>query len=238
MAKGLVSKSVVSPDDITLTTRHESTLDPYRALGCRLTLDNEAAVRDADIVVIAVKPWAVIPLVEQLKDALSSRIVVCLAAGMTSSGLSDMLPRLVYAIPNTAMEVGESMTFITPATDDGPTLDTVKSIFDQLGQAMVVPVGSLQAGTSLASCGIAFAMRYARAASEGGVELGFKAADALMIVEQTVIGAMRLLQAHGSHPEAEIDKVTTPGGMTIKGLNAMEREGFTNAVIEGLKAAK
>jgi pyrroline-5-carboxylate reductase len=79
-------------------------------------------------------------------------------------------------------------------------------------------------------------MRYVRAAAEGGVELGFKAKDATKIVLQTMEGAVKLLQATGEHPEAAIDKVTTPGGVTIKGLNAMEHYGFSNAVIEGLKA--
>lgn len=238
MAKGLISKKVALPEDIILTARHETTLEPFRVMGCCTTLDNASAASAADIIVIAVKPWDVMPLVEQLKDSISRKTVVCMAAGMAGSSLSDILPKLIYAIPNTAMEVGESMTFITPATEDKEAVMTVRSLFDRLGMTMLVPADKLQSGTSLASCGIAYAMRYARAATEGGVELGFKAADALRIVEQTVIGAMKLLQAHGSHPEAEIDKVTTPGGMTIKGLNAMEREGFTNAVIEGLKAAK
>ena len=94
----------------------------------------------------------------------------------------------------------------------------------------------INAGMALSSCGIAYVMRYIRAATEGGVELGFKAADALGIVLQTVRGAVELLQAGGGHPEAEIDKVTTPGGVTIRGLNAMEHAGFTSAVIRGLKA--
>jgi len=90
---------------------------------------------------------------------------------------------------------------------------------------------------ALASCGIAYVMRYIRAASEGGVELGMYASDAKKIVMQTMLGAVKLLESTGNHPEAEIDKVTTPGGITIRGLNAMEANGFTTAVIEGLKAS-
>ena len=79
-------------------------------------------------------------------------------------------------------------------------------------------------------------MRYVRAAVEGGVEMGFYPKDALNIVLQTVKGAVELLQSTGENPETAIDKVTTPGGVTIKGLNAMEHAGFTSAVIKGLKA--
>ena len=112
----------------------------------------------------------------------------------------------------------------------------VQAVFDGLGQTCLTDEQHLAAGTMLASCGIAYAMRYFRAAAEGGVELGFKADAAKDIVLQTVKGAVELLQANGNHPEAEIDKVTTPGGLTIRGLNEMEHAGFTSAVIRGLKA--
>ena len=113
---------------------------------------------------------------------------------------------------------------------------TISNIFDELGGCLITEERLLGAGTTLASCGIAYAMRYVRAAAEGGVELGFKAKDATKIVLQTMEGAVKLLKATGEHPESAIDKVTTPGGVTIKGLNAMEHYGFSNAVIEGLKA--
>jgi pyrroline-5-carboxylate reductase len=105
-----------------------------------------------------------------------------------------------------------------------------------MGSTLITEERLLAAGTTLASCGIAYAMRYVRAASEGGVEIGFKADDAKAIVLQTVKGAVELLQTNGNHPEAEIDKVTTPGGVTIKGLNEMEHAGFSSAVIRGIKA--
>ena len=93
------------------------------------------------------------------------------------------------------------------------------------------------AATALCSCGIAYAMRYVRAATEGGVELGIYPHKAKEYVLATLRGAVELLEATGNNPEVEIDKVTTPGGITIKGLNAMEAHGFTTAVIEGLKAS-
>ncbi len=90
---------------------------------------------------------------------------------------------------------------------------------------------------SLSSCGIAYAFRYIRAAMEGGVEMGIYPHVAKEVVLQTLRGAIDLIEANNSHPEVEIDKVTTPGGITIKGLNEMEAQGFTNAVIKGLKAS-
>ena len=123
-----------------------------------------------------------------------------------------------------------------PVTAGRHDIETMEQLFGQVGQCILTEERLLAAGTTLASCGIAYAMRYVRASVEGGVEIGFRADDALQIVLQTVKGAVSLLQATGHHPETEIDKVTTPGGVTIKGLNEMERAGFTSAVIRGLKA--
>jgi pyrroline-5-carboxylate reductase len=129
------------------------------------------------------------------------------------------------------------MTFIVPMAEAQPQqTDHVKELFDSMGKSILTDEQHLAAGTTLASCGIAYAMRYVRAASEGGVELGFKADEAKQIVMQTMKGAVELLQATGLHPEAAIDLVTTPGGVTIKGLNEMEHNGFTSSVIKGLKA--
>lgn len=86
----------------------------------------------------------------------------------------------------------------------------------------------------LASCGIAYALRYVRAATQGGIELGMREDVARKAIAQTLIGAAELLLQNNTHPEIEIDRVTTPGGITIKGLNAMEAAGFSNSVIAGL----
>ena len=145
--------------------------------------------------------------------------------------------RIFIIMPNTAISIGASMTFIVPVVSDAKSAEQVRTVFAAMGDAMVITEKQLPAATALASCGIAYAMRYVRAASEGGVELGFKADLAETIVLQTMRGAVDLLKASGNHPEAEIDKVTTPGGLTIKGLNAMEEAGFTNSVIRGLKAS-
>jgi pyrroline-5-carboxylate reductase len=143
---------------------------------------------------------------------------------------------LFLVIPNIAIAQLQSMSFIVPASATPQQTEQVKAIFDSMGESIITDEKHLAAGTTLASCGIAYAMRYVRAASEGGVELGFKADEAKRIVMQTMKGAVELLSASGLHPEAAIDLVTTPGGVTIKGLNEMEHAGFTSAVIRGLKA--
>lgn len=245
MAEGLLKSHVISPSDITIANPTAEKLEPFAQQGASVTTDNEAAAEDADIIVIAVKPWIVEKVVNELKDTFDYRhqSIVVVAAGITSQQLCEWfdkgdgkLPALFLAIPNIAIVELQSMTFLVPVKADQKETDTLNSLFNELGQCLVTEERLLGAGTTLASCGIAYAMRYVRAAVEGGVELGFKANEAEKIVLQTVKGAVDLLQATGEHPEAAIDKVTTPGGVTIRGLNEMEHAGFSSAVIRGLKA--
>jgi pyrroline-5-carboxylate reductase len=166
---------------------------------------------------------------------------VSVAAGVTLHQLSEMSGQGVpvfRAIPNTAVEALCGVTVMAHHGASAEQVSQVQDLFSVLGYALIVEEKLIPAATSLTSCGIAFAMRYIRAAMEGGVELGFRPDEAARLVEHTVKGAATLLLESGMHPEAAIDKVTTAGGITIKGLNAMERAGFTNAVIEGLKASR
>jgi pyrroline-5-carboxylate reductase len=191
-----------------------------------------------------VKPWLVESVLTELKSAMNydHQLLVVVAAGVKSRDIltwsekSGRYPALMLCIPNIAIAQLASMTFLVNITANNEQVADLKALFDQLGECLLTTEPHLGAATTLASCGIAYAMRYIRASSEGGVELGFKAQEAQQIVMQTVKGAVELLQASGMHPEAAIDLVTTPGGVTIKGLNEMEHAGFTSAVIRGLKA--
>lgn len=243
-AEGLLKSESINAADVTVANPHTDKLEKFASLGASITTDNKVAAIDADIVAIVVKPWLVEKVIEEIKPILDykKQIIINMAAAISSAQLFEWAakgeekPAIFQIIPNIAIAVKASMTFIVPCNASDEQTNMVKGIFDNVGQTYLTDEQHLGAGTTLASCGIAYAMRYFRAASEGGVELGFKADIAKDIVLQTVKGAVELLQANGNHPEAEIDKVTTPGGLTIKGLNEMEHAGFTSAVIRGLKA--
>ncbi|MBO4263544.1 MAG: NAD(P)-binding domain-containing protein [Bacteroidales bacterium] len=241
VARGLAAGLEGGAADIILTATREETLAPFRAEGFRTMTDNRAAAARADLLLLAVKPHIIPLVVREVASVLREDAVVgCLAPGVRPEDLQaffgDKQPALLYVIPNTAAEIRQSVTFLSPVNVTEDQLAGVEALFACVGEVLVVPPHLLSAGTSVASCGIAYAMRYIRAAVEGAVELGLYPADALKAVCGTVQGAAGLLLARGTHPEAEIDKVTTPGGLTIRGLNAMEEAGFTNAVIRGLKA--
>jgi pyrroline-5-carboxylate reductase len=204
------------------------------------------AAQGADVVCVVVKPWLVEQVLKGIREVMDydKQILVVVAAGVKSESIKEWMAKdggklipTFLVIPNIAIAQLASMTFIAPAMAvEQQHTDVVKDLFDAMGKSIITDEQHLGAGTTLASCGIAYAMRYIRAASEGGVELGFKADEAKQIVMQTMKGAVELLEATGLHPEAAIDLVTTPGGVTIKGLNEMEHAGFTSSVIRGLKA--
>jgi len=245
LAAGLMKGESVRTADLTVADPNKDVLDHFVKEGVSVTSDNKAAVQDADIVAVVVKPWLVEKVLTEIKGEMDydRQILIVIAAGIPSVRLLEWAgkgdgqsPSLFMVIPNIAIQEKASMTFIVPVGASAQDTQTVKALFNGLGESIVTEERLLGAGTTLASCGIAYAMRYIRAAVEGGVELGFKAGDAQQIVQQTVKGAVELLQSTGLHPEQAIDLVTTPGGVTIKGLNEMEHAGFTSAVIRGLKA--
>jgi pyrroline-5-carboxylate reductase len=249
IAVGLAKGDMFAAPDITCTDVSENALDNVRKSNYDFVLstDNIKAIEDAGIIILAVKPWKVESVVNEIKTAINykKQIVVSVAAGITFNDLvsffakedDKLSPTIFRVIPNTAIAVRSSMTFVSAYNASDEQSNLILRIFKELGNAMLVEERLMAAGTSLASSGIAFALRYIRAAIEGGVELGFYPEEAQSIVTHTVKGAIDLLIENKSNPETEIDKVTTPGGITIKGLNEMEVSGFTAAVIRGLKAS-
>ena len=240
--EGLVRGKTFNNEDITVSDPNQATLKKFAKMGVKTTSENHKAAKDADIVWVVGKPWLVETVLRGIKSALNpqKQLLIVVAAGVSSESIKKWLnlncPPLFLVIPNIAIAQMQSMTFVVPVNATEQQTQTILDIYNEMGDTLITDEQHLAAGTTLASCGIAYAMRYIRAASEGGVELGFKADDAKKIVLQTLRGAVELLAETGLHPEAAIDLVTTPDGVSIRGLNEMEHAGFTSAVIRGLKA--
>ena len=248
LARGLAKGSLIPTQDIYVSNPSTAKLEVLKSEfpTINVTTDNCVAAASADLVVLAVKPWKVEHVLDEIKPHIdySSQAIASMVGGLSIAQLSEwlnkecgVLPATYIVIPNTAIATMSSMTFITSVRSTAEQDNFLLDVFNELGEAMLIDEGVMPAATSLASCGIAYALRYIRAAMEGGVELGFRADDAKHIVMQTLRGAVDVLAATDAHPEAEIDRVTTPGGLTIRGLNAMEAAGFTHSVIEGLRAS-
>lgn len=208
------------------------------------TTSNVEAVSGASVVIFAVKPWILPDVIAELRQTIlhDRSVVVSMAGGVDLDDLDDMLGlpcdhAMFYVIPNTAAFVGESMTFMSYRHADSGQVETVGRLFEACGKVAVVDERMVNAGMVTASCGIAFAMRYMRAMEQGAVELGLRPGEARKAVIQTMKGAAALLDTTGMHPEDAIDAVTTAGGLTIRGLNAMEKGGFSAAVADGMRCA-
>lgn len=245
IARGLSQSSLVNK--ISVSDINEESLRSLQNFNnaIEVSTDNCENIKGADIVILAVKPWLVSQIISQIKNDLDykNQIFISIAAGVSTEDLKGLLdkngekPSIFRIIPNTAIDVLQSVNTISSCGANKEQEELILNIFNDLGKSFLVPESQLNAMMSLSSCGIAYAFRYIRAAVEGGVEMGIYPNVAKEVVLQTLRGAVDLLETNDSHPEVEIDKVTTPGGITIKGLNEMEANGFTNAVIKGLKAS-
>jgi pyrroline-5-carboxylate reductase len=242
IARGLLKSQTIEAQNIAISDASQTALEELRKFNSdwKLTTSNIEAVENAEIIIISVKPWYVASVANEIRSKLDfqNQIIVSIAAGVDIQELKkyfDSDAPIFRVIPNTAVEIQESVSTIARENASLEQENKITAIFGALGKTFLVDETNLNAYMSLSSCGIAYAFRYIRAAMEGGVEMGIYPKEAKEVVMQTLKGAVKLLETNQSHPEAEIDKVTTPGGITIKGLNEMEANGFTNAVIKGLK---
>lgn len=239
IAEGLIESGFVQPKHIIITRRNVAGLMHLERKGVLVSDNNEEAVRFADIILLAVKPFQAADILGALRSALhpEKHILISVITGVT---IDDILKTIamkmpvVRAMPNTAIAIQQSMTCISHRDVDKPDVEYIMELFTQLGKVASIEEKLMDAATVLGACGTAFAMRYIRANIQGGIEIGFDAATANLIAAQTVKGAADLLLQKGTHPEQEIDKVTTPKGCTIAGLNEMEHQGFSSSLIKGV----
>ncbi|MBB6273744.1 pyrroline-5-carboxylate reductase [Pedobacter cryoconitis] len=240
LAKGLVKANYVKADQITLTRRTISHLTAFADLGYQISADNAAAVASSDVIVLAVLPQQLNQLMEQIAGAidLKKHVVISVASGVSCAAIREKLGEtleVIRAMPNTAIAIGQSMTCIATDNASAAHVSEVSTMFETVGAVVKINEDLMTAATALCACGIAFFLRGIRAASQGGVEIGFHADEALKMAVQTAKGAADLLLQMQSHPEQEIDKVTSPKGCTIAGLNEMEHNGFSSSLIKGIK---
>lgn len=239
IAKGLVGASRHSPEQIIITRRRVHLLDALAQQGFIVQADNRDAVRRAKIVIIAVRPQQLVDLLHEIRPDLipDKHVIISIVSGVSINEIVKHIGKdicVVRAMPNLAIEIQESMTCLATNQVTKEALDLAKSLFDSLGKTLVINEELMIPATALCACGIAFFLRSIRAASQGGIEIGFHSAEALVMAAQTAKGAASLLLGSKNHPEGEIDRVTTPRGCTIAGLNEMEHRGFSSAMIMGI----
>ena len=242
MADGLIMSEFSRPVELSITRRNLSPLSGFAERGSLVHSNNKKAVSDSEIVILAVKPYNYADIIKEIKPVLNPKkhVIVSVITGVWIEQLQAAIGKpvpVIRAMPNTAIAIQQSMTCLAHTGASEKQVSYVKELFDQLGKTVMIDEKLMDAATILGACGTAYAMRYIRANIQGGIEIGFDATIASLIAAQTVKGAAELLLQKGSHPEQEIDKVTTPKGCTIAGLNEMEHRGFSSSLIRGIVAS-
>lgn len=242
IAEGLISSGFSEPQHLFITKRNTQTLASLEQSGVLVSDNNEQAVRFGEVIILAVKPFQIAAILQSLKDSFDPErhVLVSVVSAVTISEIAKAVEKdiaIVRAMPNTAIAIQQSMTCLAANKADADIRTYIEVLFKQLGATVWIDEKLMDAATVLGACGTAYAMRYIRANIQGGIQIGFDAATANLIAAQTVKGAAELLLKKGSHPEQEIDKVTTPKGCTIAGLNEMEHQGFSSSLIKGIVAS-
>ena len=237
IAKGLV-KSGIAAKNITLTRRKSESLTEFQKLGFQITDDNTPAVKESEIILMSVGPNQLMGLLDDVTPYLTKdHLIISIVSGVSIAEIQSkvgMEIHIVRAMPNTAAGLCESMTCLSSINEFDKGLQTARELFNNVGQTLIIDEEQMASATALCACGVAFFLRAIRAASQGGIEIGFHSGEAFIIAAQTARGASTLLLNNAAHPEAEIDRVTTPMGATIAGLNEMEHQGFSSAMIKGI----
>jgi len=240
IAVGILTQDNFKFKNLYLTKRDTSSLDSWNKLPkVKISTDNKKAVRFSDVIIIAVQPNQLQGVLEEIKDLVNPKrhTIISVVTGRKINEIESVLGSdiaIVRSMPNTAISVGQSMTCLSGNAKGKENIDFAKLIFNSLGKTMCIDEDLMQSATVICASGIAFWMRLIRATTQGAVQLGFDAEEAQELAVQTCLGAASLLVKSGNHPEQEIDKVTTPSGCTIEGLNEMEHQGLSSSLIKGL----
>lgn len=242
IARGMAQGSLIRPADITVSNPSEGKLRAIKEFNPQIktTCNNQEAINEADLIILAVKPWFIKEVIEGLTLQNEKQIIASVAAGIPFAEYEQWIGEkatIFRIIPNTAISQMQSMTLLASHNASQEQEALLVNIFNEMGVAMLIDEKQMGAATALTSCGIAYVLKYIQAAMQAGVEMGIYPKDAARMVAQSVKGAAELILTNESHPSVEIDKVTTPGGLTIKGINELEHGGFTSAIINAMKAS-
>jgi pyrroline-5-carboxylate reductase len=229
-----------SDSQITVTRRNVQQIKYLEKLDIHVSSDNKSEISQADVILLTVKPYQVETVLNEILPHISNKILVSAVTGLSVDALeqkTNHMHSIVRIMPSIAAQFGESATCISYSEGSYDAGKKVAELFNLLGTALIIEEKLMDAATIMASCGTAYALRYIRAAMQAGIEIGFDSQTALAIASQTVKGAARMTLDEKIHPEQLIDRVTTPKGCTIVGLNEMEHQGFSSSLIKGIKTS-
>ncbi|WP_026703536.1 pyrroline-5-carboxylate reductase [Flavobacterium soli] len=227
-------------NQITVTRRNIESIQYLQEKDITVSSDNKHNIASADVIILTIKPYQVDVVLGEILPVISNKTIASAVSGLSIEALQEKIGEQHAAIrimPNIAAQFGASATCVSFAERHKDQSKKVIELFQNLGTVPVIDEKLMDAATVLGACGTAYALRYIRASMQAGIEIGFDSQTALAIAAQTVMGAAKMLMEENVHPEQLIDRVTTPQGCTIVGLNEMEHEGFSSSLIKGIKTS-
>jgi pyrroline-5-carboxylate reductase len=227
-------------NQVTITRRNIESIEHLETQNISVSSSNTKNIEQADIIILTIKPYQVDTVLEEILPFLKNKIIASAVSGLSIETLQEKAGTnhaVIHIMPNIAARFGESATCISYLEKDKDEAKKVIALFNDLGTVSVIDEKLMDAATVLGACGTAYALRYIRASMQAGIEIGFDAQTALAIASQTAKGAATMALEEKIHPEQLIDRVTTPQGCTIVGLNEMEHQGFSSSLIKGIKTS-
>ena len=239
---GILSSGLSDSDHICATAAHESSVIRLKeTLHIEATTDNKAAAQKADILFLAIKPNMFHKVIPEIRHAVKKNaIIVSIAAGQTIERIEEIFEtsiKLVRVMPNTPAMVGAAMSAICcndAVTDED--LAEIQAIFNSFGKSEVVSESMIDTVIGVSGSSPAYVYMFIEALADGAVKYGIPRKDAYKLVAQTVLGSAKMVLETGEHPGKLKDNVCSPGGTTIKGVAALEENGFRNALIKATDA--
>lgn len=243
LARGLLGRGVVRVNELLLSDRRPERLDELKQeLGVSVTTQNGEVLENSELVIVAVKPQHLNGLLDELKELdLEGKVLVSIVAGARISRYEEFLgerAKVVRVMPNSPCQIGFGISVLSPGKNvDAEALSKVKSVFAAVGEVLELPEEYLDVVTAISGSGPAFFYYFAEALIEAGVKAGLSREVTTRLVQETMIGSGMMMKKTGKHPALLIDMVTSPGGTTIVGLEALDKKGFKAAVFKAVEAA-
>ena len=243
LLQAFCSQNVAKPEDIVATVNHSERADALASkFGVQVTTDNRAAIKNADIILLCVKPQTLGEVVSEIEPELrESQLVISIAASVPTSYIEQRIPAkipVVRAMPNTPSRVGAGMTAFCCGTAVKPSdLEVVHRLFDTVGETIRVDEKHMDAVTGLSASGPAYIFMILESLAEGGVKVGLPRDIAMKLAGQTVLGSAKMMLETGDHPALLKDAVATPAGCTVDGILELEEGGLRVTLIKAVVKA-
>ncbi len=243
LVRGLLHGQVCKPEQVFCSdVRPERQKEISQAYGARVTSGNIDVAKQSDILILAVKPQVMKPVVGEIAKYIDmSKLVISIAAGVPLSAIESCAGkelRLIRVMPNICVSVREGVSAIAAGGHvEKEDLTIAKTISDSVGKSLFIGESLLDAVTGLSGSGPAYIFLMIEALADGGVKVGLSRHDALILASQTLFGAAKMLIESGEHPGILRDRVTSPGGTSIAGLHALEEGRLRAALINAVEAA-